>query len=90
MSEVHRFLMSGIDDQIRDFHLQVCAALNAIERRGQTMFYTCLSEDREMALETARQTKVTVQEWDGKQWAVIVRPSGMDGAGAGAGEEELP
>lgn len=70
---VHRFLITGTDDRLMAFHIPVCMLLNAIERREQTVLYTCFDEDRKHALEVAKKAGVTVEEWDGKTWAVIVQ-----------------
>jgi hypothetical protein len=69
---VTRFLASGTDGQLTDFHLRVCFLLNAIERRGQTVFYTCMGEDREEALRAAGKAGVTLQELRGQDWNVVV------------------
>ncbi len=74
---VRRFLVTGTDDQITDFHMRVGSNLNAIERRGQTVFYTCVAEDAAAALSIAGEVGVIVQEWDEEKWRVIV------GAGPG-------
>ena len=72
---VTRFLVSGTDDTLTGFHLSVCMLLNAIERRGQTILYTCMGEDRDAALAEAKRTGVTMQESDGtqEQWTTIVQ-----------------
>ena len=72
MSDVHRFLVTGNDDQLYDFHTVVAALLAALERQGQTVLYTCMSEeDRDFALEAAKATGVTVQERDSEVWEII-------------------
>lgn len=81
---VHRFLVTGLDEQLFAFHVPLCAKLNAVERRGQTVLYTCMDEDRELALEVARTVNATVQEWDGEEWAVIA------GEGPGWEAEDEP
>jgi hypothetical protein len=47
--------------------------LNAVEQRQQTVLYTCLHEDQVFAFVAAKKARVTVQEWDGTKWAVIVQ-----------------
>ena len=59
---ITRFLVSGSDEQLQDFHFAVCFMLNGIERRGETVFYTSYNEDRDQAIEEARRTGVTMQE----------------------------
>lgn len=59
---VHRLLVSGTDDQLNSFHLSLCFRLNAIQRREQTVNYTCMSEDLDDAREIALETGVTLQE----------------------------
>lgn len=44
---VTRFLASGSDEVLNSFHMCASYALNAIERKKQTIFYTCMGEDRE-------------------------------------------
>lgn len=62
MSKVRRILVTGTDEQLIDFHLPVCMALNAIERRDQTVMYSCMAENWNDAIEVAKKTGVTVQE----------------------------
>lgn len=59
---VTRFLVTGTDEQLIGFHLGVAFLLNAIERRGQTILYACMAEDRDFALRMARESGVTLQE----------------------------
>ena len=59
---VRRFLVTGPDDNLMRFHLAVCTRLNAIERRRQTVIYTCFAKDAAFALEAAERCDVTVQE----------------------------
>ena len=72
---VTRFLVSGTDKQLMDFHLSICMLLNAIERRGETVLYTCMGEDRETTLNVGRKSGVTMQEWaeDTKKWNMIIQ-----------------
>lgn len=62
MSKVHSLLVTGTDDSLYTFHFLVCSALNAIERRGQTMCYTCLAEDLQLAKDSAQLYGLTLQE----------------------------
>ncbi len=59
---VRRFLVTAPDDHLRRFHLAVAMRLNGLERRDQTVFYTCLAEDADFALRIAERADVTVQE----------------------------
>jgi len=75
---VTRFLVSGTDDQLSDLHLEMCFAMNLIERRKQTLFYTCMAEDRDNAVSAAKSAGVTMQEMDTSQepkkfWNVVVQ-----------------
>ncbi len=62
MSSVRRFLVTAPDDHLHRFHLAVALTLNGIERRDQTVFYTCFAEDADFALREAERADVTVQE----------------------------
>lgn len=59
---VRRFLATAPDDNLLRFHFVVAMNLNGLERRQQTVFYTCLAEDVELALLAAEQFDVTLQE----------------------------
>jgi hypothetical protein len=59
---VRRFLVTAPDDNLQRFHLAVAMTLNGIERREQTVIYTCFAEDAALALQAAEQADVTVQE----------------------------
>ncbi len=59
---VRRFLVTAPDDNLTRFHFVVAMNLNGLERRQQTVFYTCMAEDAELALLSARQFDVTLQE----------------------------
>ncbi len=59
---VRRVLVTGTDKQLMEFHLQVCGALNAIERREQTVFYTCMCEDWESAMNQAKIIGLEIKE----------------------------
>lgn len=62
---VRRLLVTGTDAQLLDFHLAVCLALNAIERRGNTIAYTCMAESWDEAILVAKKVGATVQEIHG-------------------------
>ena len=62
ISGIHSLLVSGNDEQLFSFNLITCYFLNAIDRRGQTVRYTCPSEYFDAAIETAKATGVTLQE----------------------------
>lgn len=69
------FLASGTDAELESFHLAVCMALLAQERRDQTIYYTAMMEDRDMAINAADESGVTLQEMDdgpGERWTVVV------------------
>jgi hypothetical protein len=59
---VRRFLVTAPDDHLTRFHFVVAMNLNALERRQQTLFYTCMAEDAELAFLAAKQFDVTLQE----------------------------
>ena len=59
---VRRFLVTGPNDHLARFHLAVAFTLNGIERREQTVIYTCFAEHAAFALEAAERTDVTLQE----------------------------
>ena len=61
---VRRFLVTAPDDHLTRFHLAVAMRLNGIDRREQTVFYTCMAGDVDFALGAAAQADVTVQELD--------------------------
>ncbi len=58
---VRRFLVTAPDEQLTRFHLAVAMTLNGIERREQTVIYTCFAEHAEFALHVAARADVTVQ-----------------------------
>jgi hypothetical protein len=59
---VRRFLVTAPDDNLARFHLAVALTLNGLERRQQTVFYTCMGEDAAVAMLAAEQADVTLQE----------------------------
>lgn len=59
---VHRFLVTGSEEQIIAWHRAVASKLNDVARRGQTVHYTCFAEDVEFALAAAPAADVTVEE----------------------------
>ncbi len=61
---VRRFLVTAPDDQLTRFHLLVALKLNGIERREQTVIYTCFDQDAviELVLSAADEADVTLQE----------------------------
>ena len=75
---VERFLVSGNDNQLNNFHNSACLALNPIERREQTIFYTCMDENVYDVIETAKACGVTLQQMDSNKepdevWNTIVQ-----------------
>ncbi len=69
IDSVRRFLVTAPDDHLTRFHLAVALRLNGIERRAQTVFYTCMAEDADFALQMAKEADVTVQEIAGQEIA---------------------
>jgi hypothetical protein len=61
---VHGLLVSGNVEQLYRFHFPVCMTLNAIDRRKETVRYTCFDEHLQIALTAAREAKVTLQRID--------------------------
>lgn len=59
---VRRFLVTGPDANLTRFHLAVAMTLNGLERREQTVAYTCMAEDADLALRAAEAADVTLQE----------------------------
>lgn len=59
---VRRWLVTGPDDNLQRFHVAVALVLNGIERREQTVIYTCFAEHAEFARRLAEQADVTLQE----------------------------
>jgi hypothetical protein len=59
---VRRFLATAPDDNLARFHLLVAFTLNGLERREQTVIYTCFGEDAAVAFLAAEQADVTLQE----------------------------
>lgn len=67
---VKRLLVSSDDSSLMRFHLQVCMIVNVIERRKQTVLYTCMKEDFDFVFQVAKKSNVTMQEInrvDGKE-----------------------
>jgi len=52
----HGFLVTGPDTNLMDFHFAVCLLLNGLDRRGQTVHYTCLGEDADLARAALQET----------------------------------
>ena len=59
---VHFLLVSADDHALEMWQMSVGARLMLQERRGQTIYYTCMDEDLDFAKETADTLKVTLQE----------------------------
>ena len=59
---VRRFLVTAPDQNLTKFHLAVALTLNGIERREQTVIYTCFAEHSAVAFLAAEQADVTLQE----------------------------
>lgn len=87
-----RFLVTAPDDNLYQFHHIVALTLNGIERREQTVIYTCMAADAEYALFAAAKADVTLQELEitndgqeiypvrylGSHGLMWVRPSARD------------
>lgn len=67
IDSVRRFLVTAPDDHLQRFHIAVASVLNAIERRGQTVFYTCMAEHAGFVLRIAERADVTLQEIVGRE-----------------------
>lgn len=78
---VRRFLVTAPDENLTRFHFVVAMNLNGVERRQQTVFYTCMAEDAELARLAAEQFDVTLQELeiDGGEEVYSVRRLGSHG-----------
>lgn len=61
---VHSLLVSGTNEQLYRFHLPLCMTLNAIDRRKETVRYTCFAEHLQEAVKVARSANVTLQQID--------------------------
>ena len=59
---VRALLVTGTDDQLHEFNLIVSGFLNAIDRRGQTIRYACMIEDRDAAIAAAQYAGTTLEE----------------------------
>ena len=59
---VHFLLVSADDEALEAWQMTVGARLLIQERRGQTLYYTCMDEDLDFAKETAAKLSVTLQE----------------------------
>lgn len=75
---VERILVTGNETALHRFTMAVFfAAINPIERRGQTIFYTVMGEDLPKVIEQARGTGVTVQHMEpgpGKEvWTTVIK-----------------
>lgn len=70
---VRRLLITAAEDSFWDFDVAVGWYVNPIERRGQTVFCTCMDEDYNLVLEVAKGCGVTVQEKSGNDWPVVVQ-----------------
>ena len=74
---VHFLLVSADDKALEMWQMAVGDRLMLQERRGQTIYYTCMPEDLDFAKETADTLSVTLQEVKGKdgyeEYPVLVR-----------------
>lgn len=62
LDSVRRFLVTAPDENLTSFHLSIAFVLNGIERRQQTVIYTCMREDSAFAMKAAEAADVTLQE----------------------------
>ena len=74
---VHSLLVTGSDENLVKFHTLVLFALNSIDRRIQTVRYTCFDESLSLAVEAAKAAGVTLQKIERKgtveTYPVLVR-----------------
>lgn len=74
---VHRFLITGYDEDLAAFLFTVRTIANPIEQRSQTVFLTCMDEETEILLRHAPAYGVTVQQMrdvkNKEEWALIVQ-----------------
>lgn len=62
---VERALVTGKDDEeLNIFHFAVFAYANAIERRGNTIFYTVMGEDWPAFMRAVESVNITAQQMD--------------------------
>lgn len=59
---VHNLLATGSNENLVKFHTLVLFALNSIDRRIQTVRYTCFDESLSLAVEAAKAAGVTLQK----------------------------
>lgn len=62
---VHVLLITGPDEALEAFHANNSFTLLAQQRRGQTVSYTCMGDDLQGAITSARACDVTLQEING-------------------------
>jgi hypothetical protein len=73
---VHSLLATGTEDDLRLFNFVVSLYLNCIDRRAQTVRYTCGAEHLEFAKEAAQTNQIVLQEIvrtdDGETYPALV------------------
>lgn len=58
---VYRLLITGSDDQLLTFHLNLSIVLNFLERRHNTVMATCMQESLDLAIGAAKKWDITLQ-----------------------------
>lgn len=64
MNGVFGLLVTGSNESLVKFHLSVFLCLNSLDRRKQTIRYTCMAEHLPMAIDAAKAADVTLQRID--------------------------
>lgn len=62
MNGVFSLLVTGNNESLIKFHLSVFLCLNSLDRRKQTIRYTCMAERLPMAIDAAKVAGVTLQK----------------------------
>ena len=62
MNNVFSLLVTGNNESLVKFHLSVFLCLNSLDRRKQTIRYTCMAERLPMAIDAAKVAGVTLQK----------------------------
>lgn len=60
MNGVFGLLVTGSNESLVKFHLSVFLCLNSLDRRKQTIHYTCMAEHLPMAIDAAKAANVTL------------------------------
>lgn len=81
LMSVHRLLITGSDAVLWRFHLGVALRLNGLERRDQTVLYTCMEDDLPAVIEHARACGATLQRLVGEDGAELLHQGDAPGWG---------